>query len=156
MNAKTDTQGDVGVSINENHGPITINYAGAGGSSGGGDEPPSGFMYFSEMTLNQLKQCKLIAEQSLNQARKEIFFSVPVISIGIHAVGVLLIFLNIVEFIGIIKDLREYMLVLPVPFVITLHFLRKKVERYAPLISQYKGEIAGVEKELLHRRISSR
>jgi hypothetical protein len=39
MNAKVDIQGDVGVSISQNHGPIIINNN-YGGGSGGGDEPP--------------------------------------------------------------------------------------------------------------------
>ena len=41
MNAKVDLQqGDVGVAISQNHGPITIIYGTSGGGSGGGDEPP--------------------------------------------------------------------------------------------------------------------
>lgn len=156
MNAKTDAPAEVGVAIALNHGPIIINYGGSGGGSGGGDEPPSGFMYFSDMTLNQLNDCKQLALGSLNLARKEILFSVPVISMAIHALGLIAIPFNIAEFIGIVKLLQEYTILLPVSLLVTLYFLRKKVDSYAPLISQYKGEIAGIEKELLHRRISSR
>lgn len=156
MNSKVDIQGDVGVAIGENHAPITINYGGSSGGSGSGDEPPSGFVYFRDMTLDQLRHCKKLAEQALNQARKEIFCSFPAISMAIHAICVISILFNIVEFIGIIKQLQEYMILLPISFVATLHFLVKKVDQYAPLISEYKGEVAGVEKELLRRRISSR
>lgn len=152
MDSKFEIKGDVDVAIGQNHAPITINY----GGSGGGDEPPSGFVYFSEMTLEQLNHCKFVAEQSLSKVRKEIFYSAPALSIAIHFVGVLLIFLNIVEFIGVVKQLKEYTLLMPLPLVFTLHFLRKKIERYAPLIGEYKAQIAGIENELLRRRISSR
>lgn len=154
MDSKLSINGDVDVAINQNHGPITINYG--GGNSGGGDEPPSGFVYFSDMTVDELKQCRRLSRQALNRARKEILFSVPVILLLAHFAALVFIMLNIVEFINLVKVFQEYMIILPVTLIATVHFLRRKADQYAPLISQYKGEIAGIEKELLHRRISSR
>lgn len=119
-------------------------------------EAPSGFVYFRDMTWDQLIQCKLLSEQGLNRARKEIFYSTPAVVLAVHIIGVILILLNFVEFIGILKQLQQYMILVPASFLATIHFMSRRANKYAPLIREYKQELAGIEKELLHRKISSR
>lgn len=117
---------------------------------------PSRFVYFCDMTTDELTQQKSINGQALERARKEIFFSIPAISLAAHFIGAVLILLNISESIHIIKQVQNYLILLPISFGASLHFLHKKVNQYTPLTSEYKGKIVGIEKELLHRKISSR
>lgn len=116
----------------------------------------SQFVYFRDMTMDELMQQRAFFGQGLECARKEIFFSIPVISLAVHFIGVILVLLNISEAFVIIKQFKDYLILLPISVGATLHFLHKKVDQYTPLTSEYKAKIAGIEKELLHRKISKR
>lgn len=155
MDPKVEIKGNVDVAIGQNHAPITVNYGGSGGGSDGGDddEPKTKYVLFRDMTLEKLHQCRSDAKKHLAQAKKELYFSIPSISFAVHVIIFIAITSNFIEFLSLGNSTSPYIFVFVVSFITTIYLLAKTKIKYAPVIQQYDGEIAGIDNELLHRKI---
>lgn len=154
MDSKVEIKGNVDVAIGQNHAPITVNYGGAGNGGNDDAERATKYVLFRDMTVEQLHRCKNDALRCLTNAKRKIYFSLPSLSFGLHAVVVLLLITNFIDFIGLGNSTAPYMFIFVVTFMTSIHFLVKKREEYIPLIVRYQGEINGINNELLHRKIS--
>lgn len=152
MDSKVEIKGNVDVAIGQNHAPITVNYGGAG-SGGDDNERATKYVLFRDMTLEQLHQCRHDARSCLANAKHKIYFSLPSLFFAIHAVVILAVILNFVDFITLGTSTGPYMFVFVATFMASFHFSIKKKEEYSPLIARYQGEINGINNELLHRKI---
>lgn len=147
--------GDIGVSIDKNYGPITISYGASGGGTGGGDEPPSGVVFFRDMTVTQLKALKAERSRWIRNAWLKIFTNAHVILFAL-LLSIPLITVTSFALWGQVLGNQYYVPVWGGVFMINAYFGRKVIPGYLEFIRECKAEIAGINHELTRKKLISR
>lgn len=111
---------------------------------------------FWDLPLNELYPHKAHFAKLINSARKAIFFSpAALICFGLFACSIFAVLFQIANF-GKVSGMGKLILIWPVAFVVSVYFLRQKIDEYAPIIDEYNQELALLNKVIAHKKLSSR
>jgi hypothetical protein len=149
MNDTTDTQSDVGVLINQNHGPITVNNVYEG------DSGDARTVYFVDMSVPELKAAKSERLRWIFNAYIKIITNYHVI-FGVLLVAIPLIVITKLSLWGEVFTSQYYTYCWGIVFLINGYFGGKVVVGYRQIIEEWKAEIRGINHELTRRKLISK